>query len=116
MSSNKYFLYICIFILSVFFSSISQILLKLSARKKHKSFLSEYLNTQVVLAYTIFFSCTLVSLYALKVVPLSLAPILEATGFIFVAVLSRVVLKEGISRKKMFGLSLIIVGVIVCTL
>ena len=78
--------------------------------------MKEYLNPIVIFAYVIFFSCTLITMYSLKVVQLSLAPILEATGFIFVAVLSRLFLKEHISKKKILGLSLIFIGIIVCTL
>ena len=112
--SNKFA--ICVFILSVFLSSVSQIMLKLSSQRKYDSFMKEYLNPIVIFAYVIFFSCTLITMYSLKVVQLSLAPILEATGFIFVAVLSRLFLKEHISKKKILGLSLIFIGIIVCTL
>ena len=107
---------ICGFILSVFLSSVSQIMLKLSSQRKYDSFMKEYLNPIVIFAYVIFFSCTLITMYSLKVVQLSLAPILEATGFIFVAVLSRLFLKEHISKKKILGLSLIFIGIIICTL
>ena len=107
---------ICGFILSVFLSSVSQIMLKLSSQRKYDSLIKEYLNPIVIFAYIIFFSCTLITMYSLKVVQLSLAPILEATGFIFVAVLSRLFLKEHISKKKILGLSLIFIGIIICTL
>ena len=112
--SNKFA--ICVFILSVFLSSVSQIMLKLSSQRKYDSLIKEYLNPIVIFAYGIFFSCTLITMYSLKVVQLSLAPILEATGFIFVAVLSRLFLKEHISKKKILGLSLIFIGIIICTL
>lgn len=43
----------------------------------------EYLNPLVIIAYILFFGTTFISMYALKVVPLSMAPILEASGYIF---------------------------------
>ena len=108
--------YICIFIVSVFLSSVSQIMLKLSAQKSYGSRLKEYLNPLVIVAYVLFFGCTLITLYALKVVPLSMSPVLEASGYIFVAALSRIFLKEKISKKKMLGLGVIICGILVYSL
>lgn len=108
--------YICIFVASVFISSVSQIMLKRSAQKTYESKLKEYLNPLVIIAYILFFGCTLITMYALKVVPLSMAPVLEASGYIFVAVLSRIFLKEKISRKKALGLGVIICGILVYAL
>jgi len=110
---NKLAVYICIFLASVFLSSVSQIMLKRSAQKTYDSKLKEYLNPLVILAYMLFLSCTFITMYAFKVVPLSMAPVLEATGYIFVAVLSWIFLKEQISRKKMLGLGVIIAGILI---
>ena len=108
--------FICIFIVSVFISSVSQIMLKRSAQKTYESKIREYLNPLVIVAYILFFGCTLISMYALKVVPLSMSPVLEASGYIFVAVLSRLFLKEKISKKKALGLGVIIVGILIYAL
>ena len=50
---------------------------------------------------------------ALKKVPLSMAPVLETTQYIFVAVLSVLFLKETISNKKKIGFVIIIMGIFV---
>ena len=113
---NEVAVYIGIFLAGVLISSISQIMLKLSARKKYESKFKEYLNPLVICAYSLFFGCTFVSIFALKVVPLSMAPVLEASGYIFVAVLSRIFLKEKISKKKMLGLAVIIGGILIYAL
>ena len=110
---NELTVYICIFIAGVFISSVSQIMLKRSAQKMYESRLKEYLNPLVIFAYVLFFGCTFISLYALKVVPLSMSPVLEASGYIFVAVLSRLFLKEKITKKKALGLGVIICGILV---
>lgn len=110
---NSLPVYICIFIAGVFVSSVSQVMLKVSAGKTYPSKLKEYLNPLVIVAYILFFSCTFIGLYALKVVPLSMSPVLEASGYIFVAVLSRLFLKEKISKKKMLGLGVIICGILI---
>lgn len=100
----------------VLVSSASQILLKISAKKQYDSKLKEYLNPLVIISYVLFFGCTLVSMYALKVVPISMSPLLEATGYIFVAIMSVIFLKEKMKKKQVIGIILIIIGIGVFTL
>lgn len=101
---------------STLISSFSQIMLKKSAQKTYPSKIKEYLNPLVITAYGLFFGCTLLSLYALKVVPLSMSPILEASGYIFVAVLSFIFFREKLTKKQFVGMALIIGGIVVYTL
>ena len=105
-----------IIVLSAFISSVSQIMLKKSAQKTYPSRLREYLNPLVIVAYGMFFGCTLISMYGLKVVPLSMAPALEATGYIFVAVLSYIFFKEKLTKRQLAGMALITAGILVSTL
>lgn len=109
-------MYIAIFVLSVFLSSVSQILLKISAGKTYDNAIREYLNPRVILAYGLFFASTLVTVVAYKYVPLSMGPILEATGYIFVTILGYLILKESVSRKKILGIVLILLGIAVYNL
>ena len=104
-------LYCIIFISSVFLASVSQIILKISAKKQYPCKIKEYLNPHVITAYIMFFSCTFVSVYCLRVLPLNYLPILESSGYIFVAVMSYFILKEKLSRKKIMGLVLILIGI-----
>lgn len=113
---NEKILFSLIFIFGVFISSISQIILKKSADKTYDSRIKEYLNPKVILAYTIFFAATLCSVWAYTVIPLSLGPILESAGYIFVAFLSWLFIKEKISKQKLIGLSIIIIGIIIYSL
>ena len=106
-------LYSGLMVLSSLIAAASQIMLKKSAQKQYPSKLREYLNPLVIIAYVLFFGTTLISMYALKVVPLSMSPILEASGYIFVAVLSYIFLKEKMTRKQMLGMLLIIAGIVV---
>lgn len=105
--------YIGVFLFAVFISSCSQILLKKSANIKYENKLREYLNVRVIVAYGLFFSATLATLYAYKVIPLSMGPILEASGYVWVSLLSFFVLKEKISGKKAVGLLVIIAGIVI---
>ena len=113
---NEKILFSLIFIFGVFISSVSQIILKQAAQKEYPNKIREYLNARVIFAYIIFFGATLCSIWAYTVIPLSLGPILESAGYIFVAVLSWLFLKEKITKKKMLGLSIIIIGIIIYSL
>ncbi len=108
--------YVIIYVVSVFISSISQILLKISANTEYKDKLHEYLNPKVIVAYGIFFLATLVTVFAYKGLPLSLGPILETTGYVFISILSRVILKEDINARKLLGLFVVVIGIIVSCL
>ena len=113
---NEKILFSLIFLFGVFISSVSQIILKKSAQKEYSNKIREYLNARVIFAYIIFFGATLCSIWAYTVIPLSLGPILESAGYVFVAVLSWLFIKEKITKKKMLGLSIIIIGIIIYSL
>lgn len=104
---------ICVLLVSVFISSVSQVLLKKAADRTYKDKLSEYLNPLVIGAYAMFFASVILTMLALKYVPLSMSPILESTGYIFVSVLGYFFLKERFSRRKVFGFCLILAGIAV---
>ncbi len=105
--------YIIIFLAAALVSAFSQILLKIAARQQYRSWIYEYLNVRVVSAYAIFFAATLITVYCYKVLPLSLGAMLESSGYVFVTVLGRLILKERVSKKKMLGMALVILGVII---
>jgi len=105
--------YICIFLGAVLISSFSQILLKKSAGIEYPNKLREYINVRVIVAYSLFFASTLATMFAYKVVPLSMGPILEASGYVWVAILGRMILGEKIRKKKMLGLFIILVGIVI---
>ena len=104
-----------ILIASVFVSSVSQVLLKMAANRTYESRLREYLNWRVILAYGMFFGSTLLTTMALRYVPLSMSPILESTGYVFVSVMGYFLLKETFTLRKIGGLCLIFLGIFVFT-
>ena len=65
---------VCILLFSVFISSVSQILLKKAANRTYESPLKEYLNPLVIGAYGMFFCSVILTMLALKYVPLSTDP------------------------------------------
>ena len=102
-----------IYLLSVFFSSCSQIFLKKEAVKDHSSFLAEYLNPSVILSYLVFGGCTLLTLLAYRVLPVNYGAILESAGYLFVTILGVLFLKEKITGKKLAALAVILTGIII---
>lgn len=102
-----------VLLFSVIISNISQILLKKSAQKKYSSFIREYLNPYVIIAYTIFIIATLTTIYAYKGIPLSWGVVLDSSGYIFLTILGRIFLGEKITWKKAVSLGVIVLGIIV---
>lgn len=109
-------MYILIFLCSVFISSISQILLKSSADRQYDNAVKEYLNPKVIIAYGMFFATTFVTILAYKYMPLSMGGILEASGYIFVSLLSYFFLHEKVGKRKLIGLLIIFIGIMVFNL
>ncbi len=102
--------------LGVFISSISQVMLKISAGKKYENKLKEYLNPLVIGGYAIFFAATLMSVLAYRYIPLSMGAIIEATGYIYITLWGVSIFKEKINKGKIIALALIITGIIVYAL
>ena len=105
--------YVLIFLFSVFIASVSQILLKKSANRNHANGWREYLNKYVITAYFIFFISTILTIIAYKGVELKYGPIIESAGYIFILIMGKMFLDEKITRNKLLGVFLIILGVVV---
>ena len=113
---NIKYVFILLFIFSVFISSCSQILLKKGANKTYKNIIQEYMNPLVIGAYSIFLLSSFLTMYSYKYVPLSIGPMIEAMGYVFVAVLGRIFLKEKINKKTAIGMALILIGIVICSI
>lgn len=110
---NKYIL--LMFVLT-FFSALSQLLLKLSANEKHDGRFGEYLNKKVITAYLIFGVVLLLNTYAYTKVNLKYGPVIDTFTYVFVLLLSVMVLREKLTRWKLIGNAMIIAGVLVYSL
>lgn len=109
-------IYALIMMAGTFISAVSQVILKKAAGKTYDNKLKEYLNAPVISAYSIFVIATLLSVFAYKVVPLSMGPILEATSYIYITIFGVVIFKEKITTRKILALFLIIAGIVVYSL
>ncbi len=113
---SEVLLYALVALFGVFISGIAQVLLKKSANKQYDSAIHEYLNPLVIVGYALFFAATLLSTYAYKVIPLSMGPILDATGYIYVTIFGITIFHEKFNRKKVLALALIILGIAIYAL
>ncbi len=116
MLMNKVVLGAAIYLFMTFLASVAQILLKKSALRPHASRIKEYLNAYVIVAYAMLFATMMSLIYVYKFIPLSWGPIIESTGYIFVSILGTIYLGERLSPKKILGIFLIILGVIIFSL
>lgn len=108
--------YMQLMIAGTFLSAISQILLKQSANRPHKSALYEYLNWRVILSYGIFFGVLLLNTYAYTKVDLKYGAVIDTLSYVFVMLLSWILLREKFSKGKIIGNLIIMTGVIIYTL
>ena len=113
---SRTFTYALFALFGVFISGISQVLLTKSAGRQYSSAIREYLNPLVIVAYAMFFGATLLSVYAYKGIPLSMGPILDATGYIYVTIFGITIFHEKLNARRVLALALIILGIVVYSL
>ena len=114
--NKQLLLYSALMLAGTLISSVAQVLLKKAAQKEYSSVLREYLNARVILAYVIFFGASLLAIFAYRVVPLSMGPILEATGYIYVTIFGVAIFHEKLNLRKCIALGLILAGIAVYAL
>ncbi len=106
---NKYSLLIALS--GVIIASFAQILMKSSARTRiENNFLRKFLNIRVILGYSMMLLSSFLSVASLKYLPLKFVPVIEATGFIWVPLLSMLFLKEKPTKNNIIGGLIIITG------
>lgn len=110
---NSYWIGIFLVLLAAFISAISQVMLKKAACKNYINQIVEYINPLVIGGYALLLFTTLISVIALRYIPITLASTLESTGQIFVTILSFLLLKEAINKQKIIGMLIILVGFII---
>lgn len=96
------------------FTGISQTLLKMGANKSsEKKLASAYINPCTFTAYVLYIVVTILTVYALKEIPLKFFYTATSLKFVFVLILSRLVLYEKIDNKKTIAIVLIVSGVVI---
>jgi drug/metabolite transporter (DMT)-like permease len=107
---------VALFVLSALVAAVSQLLLKKSALKPHDRWYKAYLNPLVMSAYALLFSAALINIQGFVWVPYKTGMIVITSSYVFVLLLSRFILNEKITRPKLLGMLLIMLGIIVFVL
>lgn len=97
-------------------ASISQLLLKISAKKEYSNIVRTYLNFYVITAYALLFTTTVLSVIAFRVISYKYGLAISFASYVSVIILSRIFLKENILRKQYIGIVLIIIGIAIFNL
>ncbi len=108
--------YMLLMFAGTFFTAVSQILLKQSAGKEYRHPVFEYLNWRVITAYGIFFGVLLLNTYAYTKVDMKYGPVIDSFAYVFILILSGLILKEKITGRKLLGNLIIIAGILIYTL
>lgn len=105
--------YILLLIFSVTIASFSQILLKKSAQKEYKSFIREYLNPYVIIGYGMMVVSTIMTILAYHGVEYKNGPVIESLGYVLIMFLSFFFFQEKITKRKVLGNILVLLGIFV---
>ena len=103
-------------LLSAGITAFSQVVLKISADKKHRGVIFEYLNPYVIFSYACYFGVLVLNVYIYTVVDYRFGVVINSLASVLVLVLSKLILKETISKRRIAGNVLIIFGIIIFSL
>ena len=106
---------ICLVLIAVFLTGISQVFLKIGSRrgKEKDRFFAAYLNSITLTAYGLLIVVTVISVIALREIPLKVFYAIASLNFVIVPGLSWKLLGETMNKKQIFATFLIIIGIIV---
>jgi multidrug transporter EmrE-like cation transporter len=106
-----------LFVSGVIMASGGQVLMKTGAlRKRHRSIFSSFLDPFTIAGYGLMLCSTITSTIALKTLPLHLTVPLLPLGYIVVVLLSVAVLGERVRRHHLWGMLMILTGIVVFNL
>lgn len=110
--------YYALVLIAVVLTGVSQILLKIGSQQKNtfSTQISPYLNRFTLSAYMIFLFITMVSVVALKEIPLKQFYAINSLTFVVVALFSWVLLKEEVNKGMIMGILIIVLGIVIFNL
>lgn len=98
---------------SVIIASFSQVFLKMSTKKKYENFIKEYVNPHVIVGYGMMLVSTILMIFSFQKLDYKNGPVIESFGYILVMLLSLIFFNEKITKRKLFGNILILLGVLI---
>ncbi len=106
-------IHILAMLVAVSLSAASQMMLKKAARTEWPSALREYLNVWVIGDYGLLVLSMLSVIFACRGLEIKNIPVLESLGFPLVMLLGRIFYGAKLTRGKLIGMGLILLGIFV---
>ena len=100
-------------IISAFITAFSQIVLKKSANRQHKSIFSEYINPYVLFSYACYFGVLVLNVFIYTKVDYRFGVVINSMSTVFVMLLSHIILQECVTKKRIIGNAIIVCGILV---
>lgn len=97
-------------------TAFSQIILKKSADKKHKGIIFEYINPYVLFSYVCYFGVLVLNVFIYTKIDYRFGVVINSMASVLVMVFSKLMLKETITRRRIWGNVLIILGIVIFSL
>ena len=91
----------------------SQMLLKKSATIRYSSFIREYLNAFVIVGYGLLVLSMVITIFCYEGLGYMGTVVMEPINYILVMIMSAIIFREKITRKKLIGMFFIIAGLLV---
>lgn len=105
---------VALFLAGVAMASTGQILMKKGAlRGRNRSVIGSFFDPFTIAGYVLMLASTVTSTIALKTLPLHLTVSLLPLGYVVVVALSVAVLGEKMKRHHIWGMAMILAGVII---
>lgn len=112
---NDIWFYILILI-SASITAGSQILLKVSANKTYKHIIFEYLNPNVIISYAGYVLVLVINVIIYTKIDYRFGVVINSLSIVLIMILSKIILKETMTKRKIVGNALIILGIACFTL
>ena len=109
-------LYILLMVLSAGITAFSQIILKKSANKKHRGLIYEYVNPYVLISYMCYFGVLALNVFIYTKIDYRFGVVINSMSSVLVMILSRAFLGEIITKRRIYGNILVVIGILVFTL
>ena len=108
--------YLLIMLIGTFFAATSQILLKQSADRTYDRPFGDYLNWRGITSYGVYFGILFLNTWCFTKIDMKYGSVVDSCCYVFVMLLSCLILKEKVTRRKIIGNLLIICGVLAYTM
>lgn len=100
-------------IISALITAFSQIILKKSADRKYKSIVFEYLNPYVLFSYVCYVGVLALNVFIYTKVDYRFGIVINSMSTVLVMILSNIILKETVTRKRIIGNAIIFCGILI---